>query len=152
VRPDRLGTERRVTAFVMGLFVVQLLLGGYLFSFTLGQGREDATARATRLPSPVLALHPLAGLAAAACWFAVLVTDARPMAWITLGLLVVAALGGAFLAARTLLRPPRLEGVVSDDPADTMVIEKQMPTIAIGTHGLVAVVLLASVAWVAVTG
>lgn len=138
-----------MSILVTGLFVVQLLVGGYLFSFVLGAGQRASNARATRIPDPAAVAHPLAAVVTVACWLICLATDERGFAWVCFGLLLATAAGGLFMAFRTVTggptvdRPGRRQGVLDPgDPAEIRVAEKQIPTAALVLHGTTFLVLL----------
>ncbi|MBM9460266.1 hypothetical protein JK386_10160 [Nocardioides sp. zg-536] len=126
-----------VSKLAIGLLAVQVLLGGYLFSYLLSAGQPRATARATRISDPVSALHLLAALAALALWMIYQAGHDIAFAWATLGVLALTAAGGMTMAVKTLAEPPILEGVVSEDPADARVAESQIPRPAIYLHGVI---------------
>lgn len=130
--------------FVLGLLIVQLLLGGYQFSYTTGAGRPDSVARATRLPSPAVFGHMFLAVMALIVWIVFFVTDERPVAWITFGVLVVGASLGLLMASRTLGRPTRLPVGPGEypDPADVTVAEQLIPRPVMALHGLAATGLL----------
>ncbi|WP_436701382.1 hypothetical protein [Nocardioides sp. BYT-33-1] len=141
---------------VTGMFVVQLLVGGYMYSFVLGAGQRGSNARATRIPDLVAFIHPVAAIVTFACWLAYLAGDATGFAWTTFVLLLLTASGGALMALRTVTGPPTVDrpsprqGVLDPgDPAEIRVAEKQIPRAAIVLHGLTFLVLVAGTLLVA---
>ena len=133
---------------VMGLLVVQLVGGAYLFSFVLGAGQRHSTARATRLPGLMVFVHAVLGVAAAGLWVAWLETGVAAIAWTTLGSLLLSVGGGLLMFARTAGHEETIERFATD-PADVRVAEKQIPAVALLGHGLLALVLVVLVLLVA---
>lgn len=137
-----------MTNFVMGLLVVQLLGGVYQLSYVLGAGKRPSTARATRLPDPVVVGHPMAATVSTALWLGWMTMDERGFAWLTLVALLLTAAGGAFMFLRTAGRSPVVDRPAAD-PADVRVAEKQIPKVALAVHGLGALLLVGCVLLVA---
>lgn len=131
-----------MTEFVIGLLVVQLLLGAYLFSFTLSAGMKHGTARATRLPAPVLFGHPGLALTSTVLWVVWMATGERGWAWATFVAMVLAVGGGLFLVLRTVRGGDVVDRPAALDPADVRRAERQIPYPAIGLHGLIALTLV----------
>ncbi|WP_408895973.1 hypothetical protein ACJ5H2_13760 [Nocardioides sp. R1-1] len=132
-----------MSILVTGLFVVQLLVGGYMYGFVLGAGQRDSNARATRIPDLVAFAHPVLAVVTFASWLAHLATGERGFAWVTFGLLLLTASGGAVMALKTLTgpavvdRPSPRQGILEPgDPAEVRVAEKQIPRTAVVLHGL----------------
>lgn len=125
--------------FVMGLLLVQLLLGGYLFSFTTGVGRAESVARATRLPSLVVFGHMSLSVVALVTWIVYVGTRSRTVAWIAFGILLASAALGLVLLLRTVGRPVRLPVVPGEYPedADVTVAEGLIPGPVMVLYGLV---------------
>jgi hypothetical protein len=97
-----------VAGLVIWLLVIQVGGGVYMFTYTLDAGMPESGARATRLPAPVLLLHPVFGLSAVAVWLAYMATDGAPLPWVTFGLLACGGLLGAVLGLLTVRpRPTR---------------------------------------------
>ncbi|MCR1782252.1 hypothetical protein KVF89_06880 [Nocardioides carbamazepini] len=137
-----------MSILVTGLFVAQLLVGGYLYSFVLGAGQRSSNARATRIPDLVAFVHPLAAIVTFSCWLAYLANDDKTFAWATFALLLLTASGGAVMALKTLTgspvvdRPSPRQGILDPgDPAEVRVAEKQIPRAAVAVHGLIFLVL-----------
>lgn len=130
-----------MTGFVMGLLVVQLMLGGYLLTYVGKAGMKHSNARATRLADPVILVH--AGLAGVGTvlWLLHLVTDERGFAWGAFAVLLAGASLGSLMGAKTLLGSRRVDQPAGS-AADVQVAEKQIPLVAIGTHGLIALTLV----------
>jgi len=105
-------------------------------------GVPESNARATRLPEPILLLHPVFGVSAIAVWLAYMLTDGEPLPWVTLGLLVAGALLGAFLGLQTMRPAPDPVAVSPRDPAAARLAEKRIPPIAILAHGGLALLIL----------
>jgi hypothetical protein len=126
--------------FVMGLLIVQLILGGYQFSIASGAGRPESVARATRLPAPLVFGHVSLAVLAVVIWIAYLGTHARTAAWIAFGVLACGASLGLVMALRTIgrsLRVPVAPGQYPED-ADVTVAEELIPRPAMVLHGLAA--------------
>jgi len=132
----------------MGALIVQLLLGGYQFSFTTGAGRPESDARASRLPSPVIFGHMLLAIVIALLWAGQMASDSRAMAWVVFGLLVGSVASGLAMFLRTARRSAWIGGR-SRNPADHRVAEKQIPVPSLAVHGLVALSLVVGVLLVA---
>jgi hypothetical protein len=135
------GTGSGMDKLVMALLVVQLVGGGYLFMSVSSAGSEHSTARASRLPPPLVFGHAMLGLAAPALWIGYLVAGSPWLAWVTLGSLVLSIAGGLVMLSRTAGRS-RTISAAAVDPADVRVAEKQIPTSVLVAHGVVAATLL----------
>ncbi len=95
---------------VLGLWVVQILGGAYLWSFTTGRGRAESRQSGLRTgQSPfLLFLHPLIGVAGLASWIGYMQQEQRGFAWVSFGLLVLGAVLGRLLDSRAgAVRMPR---------------------------------------------
>ncbi len=137
-----------MSTLVTGLFVVQALVGGYMFSFILGAGQRSSNARATRIPDLVAVAHPLLAVVTAAAWLVHLATGDDGFAWVTFALLLLTASGGLVMTAKTMsgkpyVDRPRQGVLVPGDPAEIRVAEKQIPRAAIVVHGITFLLLLA---------
>lgn len=133
-----------MTHFVTGLLFIQFLLGAYHFSFTMGVGRPESNARATRLPPSVVFAHLMIAVLAAGLWLTYEGSHWRPMAWSGFASLAVGASLGAYMGLRTVGQPatlPETQGV-QVEAANLVVAEKQIPTISIALHAVIAVVLV----------
>jgi len=130
-----------MSKFVIGLLIFQLLGGAYLLSFVLGAGQRLSNARATRLPDPVVFLHPSMALATTGLWVLWMATWDRGWAWAALAAVLLTVGGGLFLFLRTKQGGEMLDRPAAD-PADVRVAEKQIPGLAIAGHGLFAVTLV----------
>jgi hypothetical protein len=130
--------------FVMGLLLVQLILGGYQFSIVSGAGRPESVARATRLPTPVIFGHATFAVLAVVIWIAYLGTHSRTVAWIAFAVLACGASLGIVMLLRTVGRPLRLPVSAGSYPedADVTVAEELIPRPAMVLHGLAATGLL----------
>lgn len=148
VRRTGAGYSQDVSNFVIGLFIVQLLGGAYLFSFTLSAGRRDSTAHATRLPSAVVFSHMLLGLFSTASWIGWVVSDERGFAWASFAGVALGVLLGLVMAMKTVTKPAVVDVPQNPvpgtppEPADVRVAEKQIPGIALLGHGGLAAALL----------
>ena len=125
------------------LFVVQILLGAYMYSFVLGAGQMGSNARATRIPDPVAFVHPVGAGLTLVSWFIHLGTGADGFVWVTFTLLLLTASAGLVMALVTLRgkrlvdRPAAHQVVlVPGSPAEIRVAEKQIPPLALALHGL----------------
>ena len=127
---------------VLGLLLVQAGGGLYMFVRAADAGVPESNARATRLPEPILLLHPTFGISALAVWLAYMRTDGEPLPWVTFGLLVVGSLLGAYLGLRTLEPAPDPVVASPGDPAAARLAEKRIPLIAILAHGGLALLIL----------
>jgi hypothetical protein len=137
-----------MSMYVLAFFIVQLLVGAYMFTFVLGAGQLNSNARATRIPDPIAVVHPLAAGGTFLLWVIYLLTDERAFAWATFVALLLTASGGAVMALKTLRGRPVVNRPAAD-PADVRVAEKQIPKAAIVLHGLTFLVLLAGTLLVA---
>jgi len=133
----------------MGLFVVQLLLVAYQFTFVADAGRADSNARATRIPDSWAIGHLLLSSAATLLWLGWRIFGDRAWAWTAFGVLVIAAAIGGLIAQRALGMPSELAGT-SSDPADLRTAESRVPEVAAKLLVLVTVVLVVLVLLVAV--
>jgi drug/metabolite transporter (DMT)-like permease len=139
-----------VSGFALGIWIVTILGGAYLWSFTTGINRPESNARATRLPRSLLFIHPLLALTGLVLWIGYVVSDEPPFAWSALAVLLVGGGIGSFLAHRTLRdrpRAPLAAAAVTEPPstpqealaANDRRAEHQMPVPAIVLHGVLAV-------------
>jgi hypothetical protein len=146
-----------VAGMTLGMWFVTLLGGAYLWSFTVRANREESTARASNLPPLVLFMHPLLALAGLGVWIAYMYYSADELPWVAFGFLLLTALLGFVLLARTLrdkgVRVPNIQaGDMSESEnaqANRTRVEDQMPRPAIVLHGVLALVIIALVLVVA---
>lgn len=124
------------------LFVLQLLVGAYMYSFVLGAGQRSSNARATRIPDLVAFVHPIAALVTFSVWIAYLTSGHSAYAWATFAAVLLTAGGGAVMAIATMRgsryvdRPEPRRGVIDPgDPSEVRVAEKQIPLASIALHG-----------------
>ncbi len=142
----------RVTELAVGTWVATALVGAYMWTLTADAGRPESNARATRLPSLLLFLHPLVGLSGFASWLAYVYSDASRLAWVALGFLLVGALIGDVLVVRTLRRSRETHRTVAgQDIADRTYAEDRIPRAAIAAHGALALTTIALVLAVALS-
>lgn len=134
---------------VMGLLVIQLVGGAYLFSFVMSAGQRHSSARATRLPGLMVFVHAVLGVAAVGLWVAWLETGEPAIAWTTLASLLLSVGGGLLMFARTAGHDETIDRPMATDPADVRVAEKQIPASALMAHGGLALVLVVLVLLVA---
>lgn len=135
------GYRDQMSGYVMAMFVVQVFGGLYLLSFVAGAGQKRSSARATRLPDPVVLTHGGLGITATALWILYLLTGAQGLAWATFAALAVGASLGVFMFLKTARGAPVLEEPAGSR-ADVRVAEKQIPGIALAAHGTLAIALL----------
>ena len=134
----------------MGALVVQVLGGLYLISYTLDAGTPEGDARRTRLPDPVLFVHPILGGVSVVVWIAWLASGGEPLPWVVpLGTLLVGAALGAFMGVRTRQPAPDPVEVSPHDPAAARLAEKRIPHVAILAHGGLALLIIVCVLLVA---
>lgn len=135
----------------MGLLVVQLILGGYQFSFVADAGRPESSARASRLPDLAVFGHIVTGIATTLVWIVWLSTDQRAIPWIAVGTLALGASVGLFMARRTIGKPTIVsaDAVRYPDRADVVAAEKRIPGVAMALHGTVATLMFVLVLLVA---
>jgi hypothetical protein len=130
-----------MSGLVIGLLIVQALGGLYMFTYTADAGMPESNARNTRLPEPLLLLHPVLGLAAIAVWVAYMLTGGDPLPWVTLALLVLGTLIGAYLGAETMRPAPDPVAASPHDPGAARLAEKRIPILAIAAHGGLALLI-----------
>lgn len=128
----------------MGLLVVQLILGGYQFSIVSDAGREESTARATRLPDAAVFGHLLTGIVSTILWVVWLSTQEHAVSWIAVGTLAAGGAIGAFMFSRTAGKPAIVstDAVRYPDRADVIAAEKRIPGISIALHGMIATLII----------
>lgn len=148
--PHPVGYSAHVSTFVMGLLLVQALLGMYLFSFTDDAGRPESNARRTRLPHPLLFIHPIIGGVGIVVWVVWLTQGNEALPWVTLGILLLGASIGGLLGLKTLQKAPDPAAVSPDDPAEARLAEKRIPFPARALHSLIALTLIVCVLIVAI--
>lgn len=146
-----------MTNFALGAWIVTLLVGAYLWSYTTGVKRPESTARSSNLPPLVLFVHPLLAIGGLGLWIGWLLSNEIALAWVAVADLAVVIALGSFLGLRTLLarpghasiQPPRKPRDAPRDPAevaaDRAIAEHQIPTPAIAAHSLLALVTFVSV-------
>lgn len=134
---------------VIFLLVIQVVGGVYMFVRAADAGVPESNARATRLPEPVLLLHPVFGFAAIAVWGAYMLIGGDPLPWVTLGLLAAGSLLGAYLGLETMRPAPDPVAASPGDPAAARLAEKRIPLLAILLHGGLAGLILLCVLLVA---
>lgn len=135
------GYRDQVSGYVMAMLVFQVFGGLYLLTFVAGAGQKRSTARATRLPDPVVLTHGGLGITATVLWILYLVTGARGFTWATFAVLAAGAAFGVFMWLKTARGAP-VVAEPAGSPADVRVAEKQIPGIAIAAHGALALALL----------
>lgn len=113
-----------------------------MLTFVSDAGVPTSTARASRLPDPVVLLHPTLALAAVGLWITWMATDERGVAWAGVATLLLGAAIGAFMGLRTLQPAPEPYDVSPDDPAAGRLAEKRIPLIAILGHGGLALLII----------
>lgn len=113
----------------MGLFVVQLLLVVYQFSFTVEAGRPESNARATRLGPGVLMGHLMLSVLAALLWIGWKAYGNHSYAWAAFVAVLLAGGLQAVIAQRSVLADSQVDGP-SADPADHVAAETRTPTLA----------------------
>lgn len=131
-----------MAGLVIGLWVINMVLGSYLFTYTAGAGRPESTARATSLPSLVVFSHGTLAFLGIGIWLVYSYTGDRWAAWAALGELLVASALGHVMAHRTFHpeKSPVLipAGAIKHDVGDTVRAEDQMPPLAIHLHAAIA--------------
>jgi len=125
----------------MGLFLVQILLVVYQFTYIADAGRPDSNARATRLSPGLVVAHLLLSIAAALLWMGWKGYGDTGFAWATFIVLAVAALLGTTMVQRSLFSPAEVP-TSSSDPADRLTAESRIPAISHILLGLMTLVLL----------
>lgn len=133
----------------MGLFLVQLLLVVYQFTYVVDADRPESNARATRLTPGVVIGHLLLSILAALLWIGWKAYGDTAFAWATFAALVLAALLGTTIAQRSLLEPAEVDGP-SPDPADHLTAESRIPVVSQVLLGAMTLVLVVFVFLVAV--
>jgi hypothetical protein len=120
-----------MAGFILGIWILTIAGGVYMWSFTTGAGRPESNVRATDLSPLALFAHPAIGLLGISVWVVYLYQGGQALTWVALAVLVVGALVGDLLLVRTLKRRtggPRVEDLI---PRPVMVL-----------HGALAVVLI----------
>lgn len=148
-----------VTALVLWLLTA---LGGavLLVRFVGHGGGAQQRSGETRLGAPLVFGHPLLAVLGLLVWIGYLLLDRPVLAWTALALLVAVALLGFAMFARWL---PAYRGRsapsgggrrAAGGPAGTGTgpAEAHLPVPVVAGHGLLAVVTLLLVLWVALTG
>jgi len=147
-----------VVEATLGIWIVTLVGGAYLWSFTTGVGRPESNARASELPAWALFVHPVLALSGLGIWIGYLFTGGDVVPWVAFGWLVLTAAVGFLMAGRTLHgrrsrggRPATERAATHPglDPADVRYAEDQMPAPVIAGHGLLAFATMAMVLLVA---
>lgn len=143
----------------MGLFLVQILLVIYQFTYTTDAGRPESNARATRLGPAVVVGHLLLSITAALLWMGWKAFGNDGFAWATFIVLAVAALLGTLMVRHSMFSPAHITPPSSGpsgaggasgetlpavvvDPADTLTAESRIPVISHVLLGLFTLTLL----------
>lgn len=137
-----------MSSFLTGLFVVQLLLVIYQFTFLGDAGRVESNARATRIPDIAVISQMVMSFCGLGLWFGWRVFEVRAWAWVTFAVILIAAIHGTVIAQRALREPPVIEGG-AEDPADLRTAEGRIPEISqylLGAATWVLVILVLLVA------
>lgn len=139
--------------FVSYLWLIHLVVGAYLWSYTLGIGRPESHARATAIPRWVLAAHPFLALVGITSWAVYSASDSDLLAWASLATLLAGAALGVVMGLRT--HPGRRERIAASTaaavhdrvplPPSRRRVEDEMPTSVLLLHGLLATGLIAAV-------
>lgn len=157
--------------FILYLWIITLIAGAYLWTYTTGIGRPESVARATRLPVWILFVHPSLALAGFGIWAVYFAQGGAWLVWAAfVDLLLVAVLGdvmairthrgrreqrattGAHVAAGATAGAGAAAGTAHGLPSpDRRRVEDQIPTVAILVHGVLALGLLAAVLVEAIT-
>lgn len=125
----------------MGLFLVQILLVVYQFTYTTDAGRPDSNARATRLPPLLVLGHVLLSIVAALLWMGWKAYANDGFAWATFIVAAVAGLLGALIMQRAMFSPAQVDSA-SGDPADALTVESRIPPISMVLLSVITVALL----------
>lgn len=120
----------------LSTWIATMLVGAYMFATTSRLGREPEVVRRTQFPAPVLLTHPSLALAGFGFWVAYLNHDHGWLAWTAFGFLVAAAVLGDVLVLHWVRERRGREPVVEDG---VQVAEQDVPTVAVVTHGVLAV-------------
>lgn len=143
-----------MAGLILGIWILTASGGAFMWLYTTGVGRPESVARGSTLPPLVLFLHPLLALTGLVVWIAYLYTGGDVLPWVAFADLVVVALLGDVLLARTLkprkhavrgaVPPERDSGhtLVETREANNRLVEDAIPRPAIAVHGLLAVVLM----------
>lgn len=111
----------------LGLWILTIIGGGYLWSFTTGVGRPEDGTPTSELSPLLLFVHPTIAISGLGVWIAYVSSESTALAWTAFALLVATALLGDVLLAKT-LRGPR----------DPRRVELMIPKPAMAVHGLLA--------------
>lgn len=139
--------------FVLALWIITALAGAYLWVFASAAGRPESNARASRIPRWILFVHPALALGGLGIWAVHTAYGGAWLAWAAFVDLVLVAVLGDVMAIRTFKKrrdPALVTTAPGRDPAEVRRVEDQMPTIAILTHGVLGVGLIAAVLFEAV--
>lgn len=132
----------------MGLFLVQLLLVVYQFTYLVDAGRPESNARATRLGPGMVMGQLWLSVLAALLWVGWKAYGNPGFPWATFVALVLAVILGTRIAQQSLRAPAEIESN-SPDPADRLTAESRLPVVsqlALGATMLALTVLVFFVA------
>jgi len=124
-----------MTNFVLGLFVVQMLIGAYQIAHVFSAETD------TRLPDVALLFHPMLGGTAALFWVIYMGVGGVGFAWASFGALTLGASLGLVMFARTLAEPAEAVEHPSVVGAAKPLAEKRIPGPMLAVHGLGATLL-----------
>lgn len=133
----------------MGLFLVQLLLVVYQFTYLVDAGRPESNARATRLGPGIVMGQLWLSVLAALLWVGWKAYGHSAYAWATFAALVLAVLLGTRIAQHSLRTPAEIEST-SPDPADRLTAESRLPVVSQLALGGTMIVLTVLVFFVAI--
>ncbi|NYG55935.1 hypothetical protein [Nocardioides perillae] len=139
--------------FVSYLWIVNLLFGAYLWSYTLRIGRPESSAQATALPRWILFVHPTLAVAGLGMWGVYSASDSDLVAWASFVTLVLTAVLGDVLAVKTHKgRRERIKVTTAAAvhegaplPPSRRRVEDEMPTSVLAVHGIIATGLIVAV-------
>ncbi|WP_205475085.1 hypothetical protein [Nocardioides sp. SYSU D00038] len=152
-----------MAALTLGTWIITMLLGAYLWTFTLDTGKPGSAARATRLPPLMLFVHPVLAGSGFAVYLAFMYERHPGLAWTSFGFLLATAMGGHLLMLHTSLHRGKVQTPVRvatpaslpaeahaameaqlarREPGDEAFVEDLMPSAARHVHHAIAMVTL----------
>jgi manganese efflux pump family protein len=123
------------------------LIGAYMLGTAMRHVRAESNARGTDFPPLLTFSHPASAVLGLGCWLVYINGGPTGVGWAAFVLLIGAALLGDVLFLRWYRARKRLS-----DPDRQQLSEQQIPSIAVHTHGALAVVTIVLVLLSLITG
>jgi len=121
----------------MGFWIATGMLGFYMFGITLRMNSSAETANDSHLPSTVVFTHASLAIVGLAVLLAYISVGGPELAWTTFGVVLVVAALGSYMGFRWLLDRHGRKAKVAANKLH--LVEQQIPSAAVHTHGALAI-------------